>query len=208
STIDTTYPSARIGLGNFVGSGTSFSSAVTSGAVALYLATYPGTPPNSVKAALLASCRRGPAGNPFVDGHGALAIDAAVSSPPVGLTQTAQPGNSATANAVAVGTTVSLSSNWASSSWNPVLWTGTAWDGTAWDGTAWDGTAWDGTAWDGTAWDGTAWDGTAWDGTAWDGAAWNGTAWDGTAWDGTAWDGTAWDGTAWDGTAWDGSSWS
>src|SRR5205807_6248634 len=38
STIDTQYPSARVASGNFVGSGTSFSAAVVSGAAALLLA--------------------------------------------------------------------------------------------------------------------------------------------------------------------------
>ena len=203
STIDVNHPSARIGTGNFVGSGTSFSTGITSGAAALYLAAHPGLTPNNVKAALLATTTPGPLGNPFIDGHGALNVGNTVAHATVGLSQQPQAGATATLSATPTGATVGFSLTWTSSSWNPNMWTGTAWDGTAWDGTAWDGTAWDGTAWDGTAWDGTAWDGAAWNGTAWDG-----TAWDGTAWDGTAWDGTAWDGAAWNGTAWDGSSWS
>ena len=45
STIDDDYPSARIGAANFVGSGTSFSAAITSGAAALVLADNPGSHP-------------------------------------------------------------------------------------------------------------------------------------------------------------------
>ena len=45
STIDNSYPSARIGSANFVGSGTSFSAAITSGAAALVLADNPGPHP-------------------------------------------------------------------------------------------------------------------------------------------------------------------
>ncbi len=191
STIYDENPSALVGSSNFVGSGTSFSTAITSGAVALLLEAHPGYTPNQVKAALLASTNPGPVGNPMVDGHGALDAASAVALAPLTLQQTSS------AVAVAMGCTVNLEGTWEASSWDPSNWSSMAWDGDSFDGTAWDGTAWDGTAWDGESFDGTAWDGTAWDGTAWDGTAWDGTAWDGTAWDGTAWDGTAWDGSSW-----------
>lgn len=82
STIDVNNPSAVInqdGLPTgFVGSGTSFSAAITSGAAALVLADHPSDTPNAVKAALLGTTNPGPVGNPLVDGHGALDIAAAV----------------------------------------------------------------------------------------------------------------------------------
>jgi serine protease AprX len=180
STIYDENPMARIGAANFVGSGTSFSAAVTSGAVALDLELHPTDTPNEVKARLLGSASRGPVGNPFVDGHGMLNIAAAVLDN-VNLTQ------SYNALATLLGSLVGLSTPWRPSTWNPANWsglptppsgkapsvTGTAWNGTAWNGTAWNGTAWNGTAWNGTAWNGTAWNGTAWNGTAWNGSAWN-----------------------------------
>jgi serine protease AprX len=78
STIYAQNPSARIGSGNFVGSGTSFSAAITSGAVALDLEAHPNYSPDQVKAQLLGSTTAGPTGNPFVDGHGVLDVAAAV----------------------------------------------------------------------------------------------------------------------------------
>ena len=82
STIYDENPSARIGSGNFVGSGTSFSSAIASGAAALVLADNPGLTPDQVKARLLGTTDPGPVGNPFVDGHGALNAYAAASAGP------------------------------------------------------------------------------------------------------------------------------
>ena len=172
STIWNEYPSARVGAANFVGSGTSFSAAITSGAAALLLSRYPNLTPDEVKARLLGNTNPGPVGNPFVDGHGALNAAAAVSSGPMDLAQSTHG-----LRPVAFGTTVSLAPTGPADTWNPALWSGTAWNRTAWNGTAWNGTAWNGTAWNGTAWNGTAWNGTAWNGTAWNGTAWNGTAW-------------------------------
>ena len=60
STIYNENPSARIGSGNFVGSGTSFSAAITSGAAALVLADNPGLTPDQLKARLLGTTEPGP----------------------------------------------------------------------------------------------------------------------------------------------------
>ncbi len=207
STIDRTYPSARIGAANFVGSGTSFSAAIASGAAALALQDGSAAGhPDAIKAKLLGGATPGPVGNPFADGHGSLNAYWATMAGQVSVTQTAPLLPTLPTLAVSLFHTWSASA-WNGTAWNGSVWNGTAWNGTAWNGTAWNGTAWNGTAWNGTAWNGTAWNGTAWNGTAWNGTAWNGTAWNGTAWNGTAWNGTAWNGTAWNGTAWNGSAW-
>jgi serine protease AprX len=201
STIDTQNPSARVGSANFVGSGTSFSSAVTSGAAALLLAADPSYTPNTVKGTLLWTTMPGPVGDPFVDGHGVLNVAAAVGSAPATLIQPAP------TVVTPLGGTVGLEAAGVMSSWNPANWTGSAWNGSAWNGSAWNGSAWNGSAWNGSAWNGSAWNGSAWNGSAWNGSAWNGSAWNGSAWNGSAWNGSAWNGSAWNGSAWNGSAW-
>ena len=176
STIDTEYPTARVGSGNFVGSGTSFSAAIVSGAAALLLAADPAYTPNAVKGTLLATTNPGPVGNPFVDGHGILNVAGAVSSTPMTLNQPLFGIN------ISMGANVSLEWSGAASSWNDFNWSGSAWNGSAWNGSAWNGSAWNGSAWNGSAWNGSAWNGSAWNGSAWNGSAWNGSAWNGSAW--------------------------
>lgn len=77
STVDAQNPSAIIGTGNFVGSGTSFSSAIAAGAAALIISDNHNVQPDDVKARLLATASQGPVGNPYVDGHGILNVAAA-----------------------------------------------------------------------------------------------------------------------------------
>jgi serine protease AprX len=198
STIYDTFPAARVGPANFVGSGTSFSAAIASGAAALVLADNPGLVPDQVKARLLGTASRGPVGNPFVDGHGALDAYAAATSGPMNFRQStdgllpAWPGS-----------TVSLSSTRPVDTWNTNLWSGIS--PSQPPATGW---AWNGTAWNGSDWTGWAWNGAAWSGWAWNGAAWNGGDWTGWAWNGTAWSGSAWNGSAWAGAAWNSSGWS
>ena len=181
STIDSQNPSARVGSANFVGSGTSFSAGVTSGAAALLISADPTYTPDTVKGTLLWTTMPGPVGDPFVDGHGILNVSSAVSSAPAGLIQPAP------TIVTAIGGTVGLEAAGALSSWNPANWNGSAWNGSAWNGSAWNGSAWNGSAWNGSAWNGSAWNGSAWNGSAWNGSAWNGSAWNGSAWNGSAW---------------------
>jgi serine protease AprX len=197
STIYDDNPSARVGPANFVGSGTSFSAAITSGAAALVLADNPGLSPNQIKARLLGNTTAGPVGNPFTDGHGALDAYAAATSGPMNFSQSA-----ARLLPAWPGRTVSLSPTRPVDTWNASLWspapanpapaTGWAWNGIAWSGSDWDGRAWNDAAWNSAAWNGAAWNGENWTGWAWNDAAWNGSAWDGSAWVGFAWNSSAW----------------
>jgi serine protease AprX len=197
STIYDKYPSARVGAANFVGSGTSFSAAITSGAAALVLADNPGLTPNQVKARLLGTADPGPVGNPFVDGHGALNAYAAATAGPMNLSQSAG-GLIATRP----GTTVSLTPTRPVDTWNVNLWSGITWSQPPGTGWAWNGIAWNGGDWNGWAWNNGAWNSAAWNGAAWNGANWSGWAWNDSAWSGSAWDGSAWVGWAWNSSAW------
>lgn len=197
STVYTDYPSGRVGPANFVGSGTSFSSAIVSGAAALVLSANPGLTPDQVKARLLGTASRGPVGNPFVDGHGALNADAAATSGPLDFSQSV-----AGLTPAAVGATVSLDPGNSADTWNLSLWSGATWSpGPA--GGLWNGWSWDGSDWNGWSWTGKAWN----DDGGWSGASWNGSAWVGKAWNDDGWTGGSWSGSAWSGNAWDGSSW-
>jgi serine protease AprX len=197
STIYNDNPSARIGSANFVGSGTSFSAAITSGAAALVLAGNPGLTPDQLKARLLGNTSPGPVGNPFVDGHGALNAYAAATSGPMNLSQ-----SDAGSIPALPGTTVSLSPARPADTWNTSLWSGTTWPQTPPTGWAWNGWAWNGGDWNGWAWNDQAWNSWAWNGAAWNGGDWTGWAWNGSAWNGSAWDGSAWSGSAWNSSAW------
>ena len=197
STVYDSYPSARIGPANFVGSGTSFSAAITSGAAALVLADHPGLTPDQLKARLLGTTAPGPVGNPFVDGHGALDAYAAATAGPMNFSQSA-----ASLSVTLPGATVSLSPTRTVDTWNVKLWSGLTWNPSPPAGGTWNGWAWNGSAWNGRAWNDLTWNGWAWNGAAWNGGAWSGSAWDGRAWNGSAWNGSAWSSSAWNSSAW------
>jgi serine protease AprX len=196
STVYDANPSARVGSANFVGSGTSFSAAITSGAAALVLADNPGLSPNQLKARLLGTTNPGPVGNPFVDGHGALNAYAAATAGPMNLSQSA-----ALLLPTLPGITVPLSPTGAVDTWNLSLWSGISPSpgpsGSTWGGWAWNGSDWNGFTWTGRAWNEGDWAGASWNGADWTGRAWNDSGWAGSAWNGSAWNGLAWNSSAW-----------
>ncbi len=202
STVDRNFPSARIGAANFVGSGTSFSAAITSGAAALALQD--GTVannPNALKAKLLATTTAGPVGNPFVDGHGALDAYDAVMASGITLNQTTP------LLPTLPGFTVSLANTWSISTWNGGGWNGGGWNGGGWNGGGWNGGGWNGGGWNGGGWNGGTWNGMAWAGAAWSGGGWNGATWNGGGWNGSSWNGGGWNGGGWNSALWSGGGW-
>jgi serine protease AprX len=197
STIYNSYPSARIGPANFVGSGTSFSSAITSGAAALVLAANPGLTPNQVKARLLGTSTPGPVGNPFVDGHGALDAFAAANAGPMNLNQ-----SSTGLIGAVLGATIPLSPNGPADTWNASLWSGITWNQAPAGGGNWNGWAWNGADWNGWTWTSRAWNDGGWAGAMWNGEDWSSRAWNDAGWAGSAWNGAVWAGSAWNSSAW------
>jgi hypothetical protein len=200
STIDTTYPTAQIGKANFVGSGTSFSAAITSGAAMLLRQANPTWSPDRIKGALLMGAATGPVGNPLVDGFGSLNVLGASAVKAI-LKQVVP------TTATPVGTDVSLFVTGAGSAWNGSNWMGSSWNGSSWNGSSWNGSSWNGSSWNGSSWNGSSWNGSSWNGSSWNGSNWMGSAWNGSSWNGSSWNGSSWNGSSWNGSSWNGSAW-
>ncbi|HVT20448.1 MAG TPA: S8 family serine peptidase [Mycobacteriales bacterium] len=187
SYIDQNNPSASVGTANFVGSGTSFSTAVTSGAAALVAAQNPTAGPNEIKARLLATATAGPSGNPAAEGHGDLDAYDAANAPRITLSQ---PYGSVPIPSP-LGSVIPLSSAWNASAWNGANYSvdpsSSAWNSSAWNASAWNSSAWNSSAWNSSAWNSSAWNSSAWNSSAWNSSAWNASAWNDGSWDAASW---------------------
>jgi serine protease AprX len=194
--------------------GTSMSTPVVSGAVALLLERRPDLTPDQVKALLVATAQSygqesGSTHEPLADGSGLLDVSAAMSvaaPPPQSsdlatgeIVTTALPSAQQTleglpranralrpANAFARALFPALHGT-------PLRWIDPSLGGIAWSALTWESVAWDSVAWDNFSWDSVAWDSVAWDSVAWDSVAWDSVAWDSVAWDSVAWDSSALD---------------
>jgi serine protease AprX len=188
SSLDRSLPDRVVTAANgatyFRLTGTSMSTAVVSGTVALLLQRQPSLTPDQVKAVLMGTTR--PFGqSPAPQGTiGAGLIDAynAVNSGAKGV------ANRGLRPADLTASTLYPALYGQPLRWKDPLLGGLLWNLVSWSNLAWDNLAWDNLAWDNIAWDNLAWDNLAWDNLAWDSSRWNNLAWDNLAWDGSGLD--------------------
>ena len=176
STIDQANPGARVGTAYFKGSGTSFSSAVTSGAAALVLSRTPTLTPNQVKARLVANARNVSTVLPAA-GRGAGELDAfgaTMSTDTTAANSGLTPGS---LNGVSGADIIAAGSQWGGSSWGGSSWGGSSWGGSSWGGSSWGGSSWGGSSWGGSQWGGSQWGGSSWAGSSWAGSSWVSDSW-------------------------------
>jgi len=198
SAIDAAYPGSRVGSAYFKGSGTSFSTAVTSGTAALLLEREPGLTPDQIKARLLGSAGDGPAGDPNIDGAGALDAYAAAhagtyDSANAGVARSLGTGSiSLDRGSLQVQIQLGLVSDLLGLLLQPVyqvlFGTNLTAQNQVFDGLDFLTSEWTGSRWYDSQWGGSRWYGSRWYGSRWYGSRWYSTGWYGSRWYGIAWE--------------------
>ncbi len=198
SFIDSTNPTAQLGVTLFKGSGTSQAAAVTSAAVALLLEARPELTPDQVKYVLRESAATIANNDTSRIGKGAIDVQGAVgfkvhhkhsvqkheNSDGSGSLHDARGTSIVVKDGVALtGEMTANGSTWAGSTWAGSTWAGSNWQGSTWAGSTWAGSTWAGSTWAGSTWAGSTWAGSTWAGSTWAGSTWASTAfWAGLRW--------------------------
>jgi serine protease AprX len=229
SAIDQKYGSdARVGQHYFRGTGTSMSTAVTSGVAALILDRRPRLDPDQVKFRLKETTRRIVDRDPNAAGKGLIDAYAAATSRTssranqnIDATSTGLGPLEADRGSLHVEVAVPplgeaqllLRGEFVAQRDldlvdvlnNPlglVPWVSLTYTTTGWDPATWNLTTWANEEWLATAWEGTRWRATVWDGTRWRGTEWRNADWDDAEWLGTRWRHAEWEGTRWRASTW------
>jgi serine protease AprX len=229
SLIDRDNDSARVGQAYFKGSGTSMSTAVTSGAVAQLLSARPELSPDDVKSLVTGTAYAG-RGLSDVDAAGAGGLDlrAAVAAPVpapkkhpkaakhwlddeadtwAAFARAWEAGDYAAA-ARAWSALSPQARAWAARAWSMAVWArGGSWGDAEWEARAWSARAWSARAWSGDEWLARAWSARAWSDADWAARAWSARAWSARAWSARAWSARAWSDEDWSARAWSDEEW-
>ncbi len=224
SRVDTEHPGGRIAGDDrlFLGSGTSQSAAVVSGAAALLLDQRPELTPDEVKGLLTDTALDTGGEKAYFQGHGVIDLAAAMVGDAVAVDRHAAPATGLGSLEEARGTdhvvvgedVLSGEITVTGAAWDPAAWvavseSATAWTGEDdWSGSTWSGSTWSGSTWSGSTWSGSTWSGSTWSGSTWSGSTWSGSTWSGSTWSGSTWSGSTWSGSTWSGSTWSGSTWS
>ena len=175
STLDVLNPDRVVTAANgatyFRMSGTSMSTAVASGVVALLLQAHPTLKPNQVKGVLTATA-------------GSFGQLAGVITPSPVAGQGAIDELAATTFAVAVSANNGLrvadpaaQTLYPLLKGQPLVWKNPTLNGVDWNSLNWTNLVWDDFAWDNLVWDDFAWDTLAWDSLNWTDFAWDSLTW-------------------------------
>jgi serine protease AprX len=205
SRVDVEHPTARVGDDRFLGSGTSQSAAVVSGAAALLLQQRPYLSPDDVKH-LLTETAMETWQFEIIKGDGAIDLAKAMNTefeavfqatePATGLgsLEAARGDDHVTVDGIPLVGEVTVTG----AVWDPAAWVQSSEAGAAWDGDdAWSGSSWSGSSWSGSSWSGSSWSGSSWSGSSWSGSSWSGSSWSGSSWSGSSWSGSSWSGAEW-----------
>jgi len=196
SDIDTQFPTYVDGAYR-KGSGTSMSTGVVSGSVALMLQANPSLTPDRVKYALTATARGAASVDPLAVGAGLVDVYGALRAPAGVANQNVPRSNGLGSLDLSRGsvqvalddplqTVVSGQMTAQLLLWNPIVYTSTAWSPLTWYLTDFAGSNWRGSNWRGSNWRGSNWRGSTWYGEV-ESGSWYGSNWRGSAWYG-AWD--------------------
>jgi serine protease AprX len=200
SALDTQFPTYVDGSYR-KGSGTSMSTGIVSGSIALMLQASPGMLPDRIKFALTSTARSTASDDPMAVGAGLADSYDAIRAPPGNANQSVARGNGLGSLALSRGSVQTLLNDPAgdllSSAhdatltaqlllWAPVVWTISPWNNITWYGSNWYGSNWYGSNWYGSNWYGSNWYGSNWYGQP-NGSNWYGSNWYGSNWYG-AWE--------------------
>jgi serine protease AprX len=222
--------SAKVGDSYFKGSGTSFSTAATSGAVAALLSRRHGLGPDRVKALLTDTATETPAlSDANAAGAGALdlaaAYDAKMPKANNGVGSDAIPGSpgawAAFLDAVLRGDEAAAASswsklsqaarNWAASSWSALDPEARNWAARNWAARNWAGATaeeWAARNWAARNWAARNWADSDWSASSWSAGNWAAGNWAASSWSARNWAAGNWATADWSAGNWAASSWS
>ncbi|MBI4786461.1 MAG: S8 family peptidase [Chloroflexi bacterium] len=170
SFLDNALPDRRTGNSYFRLTGTSMSSPVVAGTVALMLQKNPALTPNQVKNSLKVTARPAESvldvnakGAGLVDAYGAV-NNTAMASANRGLT----PSDDFALAVYPLLYGTSTTNLWRDPHYMGLDWVNIGWDNIGWDRITWDNINWDNIGWDNIGWDNIGWDNIGWDNIGWD----------------------------------------
>lgn len=220
-------PAARVGDGYFLGSGTSFSTAVTSGAAAVLKAARPDLSPDQVKA-LVTGTAYDVTGSARATGAGGLDLAAAEAAPapavsaPRGRGRGNDPVLSDSANAwaaylqaLADDDPAAAANAWAQLSPAARQWAARQWAGLdeaarQWAARQWAARQWAGDAetWAARQWAARQWAARQWADSDWSARQWSARQWSARQWSGDDWTARQWSARQWSARQWSATGWS
>src|SRR4051812_17381841 len=205
-------PLAQQDNGLWRGSGTSESTAVTTGAIATVLSDNPRARLLDVKGALRM------AADDFSDsraaGKGLLDIDDVFDGDRHGDCSGNSPGGGRGPNRCttqypngesALDTAAWQDNAWLDGRWQP--WLANSWSANSWSGGSWQANSWSANSWASANWTANSWSANSWSANSWSANSWSANSWSANSWSANSWSANSWSANSWSANSWSSESW-
>ena len=203
SVVWTEHPTAQRPNSQFVGSGTSFTSALLSGAAAVVLAEHPDLFPTYVKALLRHTAA--PISAPrYAAGDGSLDLAAALAQRLPGPVTSNGSGSSD----VHTDASSWSASSWSASSWSARQWSARQWSARQWSAADWSARQWAAEEWSARQWSARQWAADDWSARQWSARQWSAEDWSARQWSARQWTARQWTARQWTARQWTSRQWS
>jgi serine protease AprX len=219
---------SHVGSGYLTGSGTSFATAVASGATAALLAARPELTPDQVKSVLTHSAYQLRVSQ-LKGGNGGLDLTAALQARTPSSNENAEPfpgdpavwaalvtallnGDSETAARqwALIGPEARqwAARQWAASSWGARQWAGSTWSDVEWMARQWAARQWAASSWGARQWAARQWSDEDWAARQWSARQWSARQWSENDWTARQWSARQWSDMDWTSRQWSSRQWS
>jgi serine protease AprX len=200
SVIARQHPDALQDNGLYRGSGTSESTAIASGAVAVLLSNHPDARLVDVKPALRVAADDIEGGK--AAGQGLLDLSRALKD----LHKYTKSGGNDASGEDALDTAKWNANSWLHGTWE--RWLAAAWTANSWsaDGT-WTANSWSSASWGTNGWSANSWAANSWAANSWAANSWAANSWAANSWAANSWAANSWAANSWAANSWADQSW-
>jgi serine protease AprX len=200
SVIARAHPEALQDNGLYRGSGTSESTAVTSGAVAVLLSNNPDARLTDVKPALRVAADEIDGGR--AQGNGLLDVSNALKD----LRRYVRNGGDNANGEDSLDVATWKANSWLHGGWEK--WLSKAWSANSWaaDG-SWSANSWSANSWSSDNWSANSWAANSWAANSWAANSWAANSWSANSWSANSWAANSWSANSWSAGSWADQSW-
>jgi serine protease AprX len=204
SVIARANPLAKQDNGFYRGSGTSESTAVTSGAIAAVLSDNPGARLLDVKGALRKAADD--ISDSAAQGQGLLDIDGVFDQGAQCQSHGRWKGPDKCNNQYPNGESALDTDGWNNDAWLHGKWM--PWLANSWSANSWSNGPWQANSWSANSWSSANWTANSWSANSWSANSWSANSWSANSWSANSWSANSWSANSWSANSWSANSWS
>jgi serine protease AprX len=94
---------------------------------------------------------------------------------------------------------------WLHGKWEP--WLANSWSANSWSNGNWSANSWSANSWSTANWTANSWSANSWSANSWSANSWSANSWSANSWSANSWSANSWSANSWSANSWSAQSW-